>query len=527
MFKRSPLLLLLLWILTFLSNLGREGSRSGRNDIQTAEGLFDGALTFTYMEILRANVESAGITDEDCDIGWPSKLCEKHLALHVNDEHYLVIGEGSWAMQVIRLHVAEGIFQSATFVPHIADVRGSYGVLSIMDPMAYQVSRVRGCLVPGDSPQATGTLGLEAISERTPLLLWALRERKDFSLFMLQHCAEKIPGAKPPAQTYSRIILIGHLATALGVSPEEVAQITESYKKARPPPPEEDGLDDEPELADLLEEMAISDQINQQDLKSYRDDIKARTTKKLVQMRNRARQEHAAAAAKAKAKAKRRKASVGRKARNFKHAKSQLRQARNKINAARPGPAAPPDPNPPGPSSGDPPPPAPPPPVPVPDARENRPASSSANTRAAPRPPQERQGWRRLNVPTGGWLLHSESLGRLDAHCPAHAGCRMNSTLRKGPLGLCLAWLGDASVHTPEDKEGHDVAKEVLSSAASFKIRREARARFESYAAGGLPDSDRFLAVMRQEADIRNAVSDEPAFLACPPSTTTRALRSA
>ena len=276
-----------------------------------------------------------GITAAACDAGWPTKLLEKHIVLTNGDEHFLVIGEGSWAAQILNLRPAEGIFQNATYVPVLEDVKDSYGVLSITSPEVYLVSRVRGCLIESaDGPEATGVLGFEAISERVPLLLWALRERKEFALFMLQHCAGTIAKAAPPLQTYSRQVLLGYLARAVA-PPDEVEEILERYKKPRPADADcdADALDvDEPELQDLLEEMAISDQINQQDLKAYRDDIKVRTSKKLIAVRGQVRAEHAEAVAQKKAKAKARAAAKAKakaerlakkKAKNFRTFKQQ------------------------------------------------------------------------------------------------------------------------------------------------------------------------------------------------------------
>ena len=127
-------------------------------------------------------------------------------------------------------------------------------------------------------------------------------------------------------------------------------------------------------------------------------------------------------------------------------------------------------------------------------------------------------------MPSGGWLLWNESEGRLDSHCPTHASCRMNKMLRKGPVGLALAWLADDSIHVPNDKTSHDIAKEILSSQEHLEVRKASRRRFESYAEDGNPHADRFRGVLRQEQDIRNAL-DEPVFLQCPPCAATRAIR--
>ena len=77
----------------------------------------------------------------------------------------------------------------------------------------------------------------------------------------------------------------------------------------------------------------------------------------------------------------------------------------------------------------------------------------------AVRAPRDAVGWELVQV-SGGWFHFSAELGRLDAHCGQHSGgCKMDRTLKKGTIGLSMAWLS----HVCESKDQHDGAKVLLS----------------------------------------------------------------
>jgi hypothetical protein len=95
-------------------------------------------------------------------------------------------------------------------------------------------------------------------------------------------------------------------------------------------------------------------------------------------------------------------------------------------------------------------------PVPQPAAAVAAAAAPAAGL-AAVRPPRSSGpgGWQVVSVP-GGWLKFSQTLGRLDAHCSRHGGgCKMDRSLRKGPIALHMAWLTCAAANKAE----HDAAK--------------------------------------------------------------------
>ena len=86
--------------------------------------------------------------------------------------------------------------------------------------------------------------------------------------------------------------------------------------------------------------------------------------------------------------------------------------------------------------------------------------------------------WQVLQLP-GGWLRYNAAHGRLDAHCRHHAGgCKMDRALKKGPIGLSMAWLG-AKAGT---KHEHDTLKETISSESGHSGRVQGRCHFTKMA---------------------------------------------
>ena len=98
--------------------------------------------------------------------------------------------------------------------------------------------------------------------------------------------------------------------------------------------------------------------------------------------------------------------------------------------------------------------------------------------------PKEGNGWRVGRVP-GGWLRFSQQASRLDAHCDevSHGGnCKMDRSLKKCPLGLCLAWL---ACHSCLDKADHNEFKKAVANPDYFDERSRCRAEFPTIP--GLP----------------------------------------
>ena len=88
--------------------------------------------------------------------------------------------------------------------------------------------------------------------------------------------------------------------------------------------------------------------------------------------------------------------------------------------------------------------------------------------------------WIEFAVPGGhGTLRYSCVKERLDAHCAYHGGsCKLDRTLKKSPVGLCVAWLQQGRGVTPK---AHREAKAKLSSSAGYVTRRIGRKQFEQY----------------------------------------------
>ena len=254
---------------------------------------------------------------------------------------YMVLVPGSHSVQIIEVERATGIFGNDTSVLRVDGFKEKFRSLSITDAANYCVQRVRGVLLGGDGGE-DGQIGIEVCSERVPLLLHSLRERKEFSVWSLQLACDLVtPETEPAQKCYSRLLLLQRLVAA--AARDEYEAIIAAYKKPAKTAEneDEDGVEpDDEELVDLLEEMAISDQVNAQDVKSYVNEVKSKTIKKLSRMRKAARESKAKAAEERKQKKKRKKAPKKRKTK----LRGQLHKISNSVKgsaASAPTPAQP------------------------------------------------------------------------------------------------------------------------------------------------------------------------------------------
>ena len=254
--------------------------------------------------------------------------------------------------------------------------------------------------------------------------------------------------------------------------------------EAPPKEPEEDEVVDL-ELQELLEDLVEQDQINSKDLRSYKADLNEKIKKKLKRLQQAAAKERKKVAA---AKEKKKKTST--------FGKKFLKKTSPEPEPLS-LPAAPAE--------------EPPAPVPVPlvpaeaEAFAGEGDPERLQCRRMPRPTA---GWRVMRVP-GGWVRYSQEKGRLDSHCRYHDGCKMDRTLRKGSIGLALAWL---QAGQGGDKAFHVTAKETLSSAEGFEARSAARADFRERAAASPLIAD----IVQCESNLRDGDQTEPPTLACP-----------
>ena len=265
---------------------------------------------------------------------------------------------------------------------------------------------------------------------------------------------------------------------------------------------EKNEIDEETAL--LIEEMAISDQVNSGDLNAWRGEIKKQTINKLNRKRKQAAQEkldkQKAAAAHAKLLKAKKLTGAGRFAKTAGLTGGAFTSTSKPPLAQAYGPAL----------------------APAASSGSLDPASSasaealavvpasSASAAALPvasgtAAPKATPGWDLLPVP-GGWLRYNSTLDRLDAHCNRHGPkCKMDGMLAKGNIGHCLAWL-----KAPGDtKELHDKAKKPLSDPEGLEERKACRTIFKNLAAaqGGL-----FQHVWDAEFKLRNS-NDEPVMV--------------
>ncbi len=118
--------------------------------------------------------------------------------------------------------------------------------------------------------------------------------------FQMVCSLEHPPTVANTLDTFTCEQLIAKAATlAFPDSPGTVGKVIESYKKDKEP---EYDIEDDPETAELIEEMAVTDQVNSDDLKSYRDDLKKKAIQKLAKMNGEERKKRVEVAKKKKAK---------------------------------------------------------------------------------------------------------------------------------------------------------------------------------------------------------------------------------
>ena len=472
-----------------------------------AKGLAESALALAYLET------SIHDGNEDWDQGWATLLCDQQWVLTNEEtgEIYWVLLGGAWSVPILSLTEAPGIHSSSTFILPSTEkaIQESFGTLSVCCPFTFAAQKAKGVRITVDGAQQ---LGLTVPCEKVPLLLLCLRARKEFTLWQLKRAVESLPDdAQPRVASYSRKLYLQRLVAHL--APSEVDDIMALYaQKVVPQPEGEDQEIEDPDLIELMEEMAVSDMVNSNDLKCFKQELKAKTVQKLQARRQVARDEtEARKQAKAKAaREKKQQAAAARKARKFKRSRKPMLRPRRRGPAnggLAPEPPAPDGPSPPSPAEGHPPGPS--------GAPAPPPPPQHGGIVPLVQPPVEGEGdWRRLELPGIGWFMYSERLSRLDSHCMMHRGCRMNRTLRRGCVGLCTAWL--QATADCLDKEAHDTMKLVLSREESRDDREAGRRMFNAAAIEGGAQG-LFAQVVAQEIDARGGDTAEPRWLQCNP----------
>ena len=132
-------------------------------------------------------------------------------------------------------------------------------------------------------------------------------------------------------------------------------------------------------------------------------------------------------------------------------------------------------------------------------------------------PPLPVGDWRVLPV-KGGWVRFNQTLKRFDSHCNKldHGqGCKMDRHMKRGVIGLALAWLGCDEV----SRQTHEMQKELLSHEISREKRSAGRLDFKRLAE--IYDDDYRLALDVEMKE--RGTNDEPSSIYCRVSSTAAA----
>ena len=332
-------------------------------------------------------------------------------------------------------------------------------------------------------------VGFKTVGEPQNLLKSALKRRRPFTMWELKSAWRSLhenDSSMPESQAELMNDIVGHFFQGA-----EADDIHAAYK--RPQAIHEEFSEATLlEMSDIIEEMAEADGVNATDIKTYRQDLAKKSAQRLVQLRDKRRGEKLLAL-KAKKKRLQVKKFLGKAAQKLGQKRkrrmllkrpaampveTQVAQMAASSSSAPPSSAA---------SSG-----VPPPPVPGGLKRVRRPA--------------EGNGWQVLEVPHG-FLRFNKEQKRLDAHCPVHVNCKMDRTLGRGPVGLCMAWL---KAHAEQPHESTALLKVTLSSADGLLQRQQGRQQFIEMSA----QNPLFQEVIEHEAKARNGKKDEATKIA-------------
>ena len=451
----------------------------------TVPGQFQSMLAWQWLLHRADNETAAHLGSADA---WWSRLVPHHAVL-LNPNlsiHCVCLIAGRWGCVVADLSPgSEGTWQWK--VEH-----NTLHVIHICEHQGWVVVPVEGVAWEDFG------IGLSISGMVHSLLECSLRIRRSFSKWELLKASAAVfeKNIQDLAQHTATDLLHTIIDFVFKDTPDMISEIKQMYASEKPQ--EEEVIDKE--TADLIEEMAITDQVNSGDLNAWRGDIQKQTVNKLSRLRKQAAKEKLEKQKAAKEKLKKHKA-----------AKQLVSQGKFAKRAALTGgacSAAPatlavalpvePSASAAASSASE--------AVPATALAEKVPdaASSSADVAVAStmNAPKSGGGWTVLTVP-GGWLRFNDTMHKLDAHCNRHGPkCKMDGSLAKGNIGHCLAWLTAPGT----SKELHDKQKFPLSEASALETRRDARNIFMHLAAlqGGL-----YQEVLDAEHKLRMS-NDEP-----------------
>ena len=280
---------------------------------------------------------------------------------------------------------------------------------------------------------------------------------------------------------------------------------------------------DDPEMAFLLSELAVTDPLNAGDWAEMKKSQDSQRTKNLCKRRTAERK----AKEERKTKAMRLKKSMVKKVKGKVSGKKgpapkrrQKQRVRPLVPAAaaavapapgavvpvpsQPAAAAPAASTPvSAPSAGEPAAPAAVVPVPPPPAAAERPRPSA---------PKRTAGWDVFAV-EGGWIRYNASKRQGDAHCGLHPGCKMDRGMWRGTVGLSTAWLA-AATDPNLSRVDHICLKEELSGPDGFDRRLAARMALVDSSMEAEAVHERCVVEFDRQA--RSGDDFEPPEIACP-----------
>ena len=177
----------------------------------------------------------------------------------------IVLFVAAWGVVTAKLEACGGRADAWSID---ASRRGILGFVYIQQPGVWTVVEVEA--------QIEHNFGIIFVQTKEPrhLLQAALLRRREFSLWELRKAVAQLTDPSPAhADLLARpgkVLLAGLVNIAFPGDPETVAAILEQYEK---PPPEEPQPEDDAEMDELPEELAVDEQAHAADLWAFRREL--------------------------------------------------------------------------------------------------------------------------------------------------------------------------------------------------------------------------------------------------------------
>ena len=458
----------------------------------TVPGIFKAFIAMSWLDMWRNKCNCA----IPADASWISRLVPEHSLFYEDDDADKLavnLQSSTWGLVCVRAHRIDPHHVAVSSAPGAVHVRHVWKSITVSSKPLIAV------VTPGNQI----VFKHEELCEITQ---WTLLHRRELTVWEKQQLLTRLAPQRSEEEIHK---LTGQqlleAIVILSFPDDDTTQkyVLDAYASEVVPADEE--MDDE-ETAALVEELAVVDPINGDDVREFREKVARNKQRQMARLRsaNLAARTKKAQKKKNRAKAKK---TVAKRPRM----KSRRRErSTNGGNTAAPEAASSSVPAPQRPDVADPAHdhgdqqvaqnPLPPAPVPV---------CPPVQRDGANRRPTEGGGWKVVEV-TGGFIRFNEKLQRADAHCKLHSKCKADRVMSRGPLGFLMCWLA----HDCADKEAHDELKPHISSPVYFTERQAGRRDFEALAAqhGG-----KFKLLLDTERAARNGSSEEPQMLPCIP----------